>query len=222
MKCKYCGKSFASERTLAVHMCPKKQRFTEKDLTHVRLGLRAYQMFYELSTNATKIKTFEEFANSQYYTAFVKYGRKLAKEDLLHPEKYTEWCIKNSVKLKLWTSDSTYNRYLNQYVKKEPALKAIERTILTMTEWAKEHNTDLQNYFKDVTTPLAVFHIKAGKISPWLMFLTESGQGLWTKFNKEQIEMIKEIADPVFWRDLFRKNPEEVEAVQEISEKANI
>ena len=179
-------------------------------------------MFYELSTNATKIKTFDDFANSQYYMSFVKYGRKLAKEDLLHPEKYTEYCIKNSVKLKLWTSDTTYTKYLNQYVKKEPALKAIERTILTMTEWGKEHNTDLQNYFKQVTTPLAVFHIKAGKISPWLRFLTESGQGLWTKFNKEQIDMIKDIADPVFWRDLFRKNPEEVQTVQEIGEQANI
>ena len=113
-------------------------------------------------------------------------------------------------------------KYLNQYVKKEPALKAIERTILTMTEWGKEHNTDLQNYFKQVTTPLAVYHIKAGKISPWLMFLTESGHGRWTKFNKEQIDMIKDIADPVFWRDLFRKNPEEVQTVQEISEQANI
>ena len=47
MKCKYCGKNFTSERTLAVHMCPKKQRFNEKDLSHVRMGLRAFQMFYE-------------------------------------------------------------------------------------------------------------------------------------------------------------------------------
>ena len=34
--------------------------------------------------------------------------------------------------------------------------------------------------------------------------------------------MIKDIADPVFWRDLFRKNPEEVQTVQEIGEQANI
>lgn len=222
MKCKYCGKNFTSERTLAVHMCPKKQRFNEKDLSHVRMGLRAFQMFYEMSTNATKIKTFEEFANSQYYTAFVKFGRKLAKEDLLYPEKYTEWCIKNSIKLKNWSSDSNYNTYLREYVKKEPAQKAMERTILTMEEWAKEHNTNLQEYFRQVTTPLAVYHIRGGKISPWMMFLTESGQELWTKFTGEQIDMIKEIADPVFWRDLFRKNPSEVEIVQDIGEQVGL
>ena len=55
--CKWCEKSFRSERTLSAHMCVKKRRFADKDLTHVRLGYRVFQMFYELNTTASKSKT---------------------------------------------------------------------------------------------------------------------------------------------------------------------
>ena len=41
-----------SERTLAAHMCIKKRRWADKDLTHTRLGYRVFQMFYEMNTTA--------------------------------------------------------------------------------------------------------------------------------------------------------------------------
>ena len=34
---------------------------------------------------------------------------------------------------------------------------------------------------------LAIHHIRGGKISPWLIFLSESGQDLWGGLNDEQI-----------------------------------
>ena len=73
--CKWCGKNFKSERTLGVHMCVKKRRFADKEMTHVRLGYRVFQMFYELNTAASKSKSIEDFITSQYYEGFVKFGR---------------------------------------------------------------------------------------------------------------------------------------------------
>ena len=65
-KCKWCEKTFRSERTLAAHMCPRKRRWADKDMTHVRLGYRVFQMFYELNTTVSKPKTMEDFIRSQY------------------------------------------------------------------------------------------------------------------------------------------------------------
>ena len=73
--CKWCGKTFMSERTLAAHMCIKKRRWADKDLTHIRLGYRVFQMFYELNTTASKPKSMEDFIKSQYYEGFTKFGR---------------------------------------------------------------------------------------------------------------------------------------------------
>ena len=43
-KCKWCEKSFMSERTSAP-MCIKKRRWADKDLTHIRLGFRVFKCF---------------------------------------------------------------------------------------------------------------------------------------------------------------------------------
>ena len=104
--CKYCGREFTSERTINVHMCSQKRRFVDKDLSHVRLGFRTYQKFYEMNMQNAKTKTYEEFATSKYYAGFVKFGRKMVNEELLEPENYAEYLIRESVKLSDWTKDS--------------------------------------------------------------------------------------------------------------------
>ena len=71
----------------------KKRRNADKDMTHVRLGYRVYQMFYELNTAASKTKSMDEFINSQYYEGFVKFGRSCIRNEYLEPEKFAEWLI---------------------------------------------------------------------------------------------------------------------------------
>ena len=222
LTCAYCGKTFMSERTLSAHMCVQKRRHTDKDLTHVRLAFRTYQKFYEINMHNAKTKTYEEFAESKYYAGFVKFGRKMVKEDLLEPENYAEYLIRESVALKDWSKDAVYDIYLKQLIKKEPAQRGIERSIKCMESWAKEKNNTWNNYFKEVTPQLAIHHIRGGKVSPWLVFLSESGQDLWANLNEEQINLIKDIADPIFWRRIFLKNPEEVNLVQDIVEASNL
>ncbi len=75
LTCKWCEKSFRTERTLSAHMCPRKRRWADKDMTHVRLAHRTFQIFYEINTNSTKSKTQEDFIRSEYYEGFTKFGR---------------------------------------------------------------------------------------------------------------------------------------------------
>jgi len=220
--CKWCEKTFMSERTLSAHMCIKKRRWADKDLTHTRLAYRVFQMFYELNTTATKPKTHEDFIKSQYYEGFVKFGRSCITNEYLNPEKFAEWLIKNGKKLADWSKDKLYDEYLLTYVKKEPGMKALERTIIYLAEWAKEHNTDWQEYFKQVTTPRAVYDLRSAKISPWMLYLCDSGDELLTRFSDEQVKMIEHIIDATFWMKLFANNKEEVGEVKKACEMAGI
>lgn len=222
MECKWCNKSFSSERTLSAHMCVKKRRWADKDLSHTRLGHRAFQMFYEMNTSATKTKTVEDFIRSQYYEAFVKFGRACKLNEWLDPERYTEWLIKTGVKLKDWPSDKQYEKYLREYLKKEPGLKALERTIIYLAKWSKESNEDWQDYFIKVSTPRAVYDIRSAKISPWVLYLSNTGDQLLTRLSSEQVEMIKELIDPPFWMKVFKTSSEEVNTIKQACKDANI
>ena len=220
--CKWCGKNFKSERTLGVHMCVKKRRNADKEMTHVRLGYRVYQMFYELNTSASKSKSMEDFITSQYYEGFVKFGRSCVRNEYLAPEQFAEWLIKSGKKLKDWASDALYDEYLLEYVKKESGMRALERNIIYLSKWGDEHSQPWQAYFGSVSPSRAAYDIRSAKISPWLLYLSNTGDQLLTRFNDEQIKMIEHIIDTTFWMQLFKKNKEEVKAIQETCHAAGI
>ena len=222
MKCKWCGKEFTSERTLAAHMCVKKRRWADKDMSHIRLGHRAFQMFYEMNTSTKQPKSMEDFIMSQYYEGFTKFGRSCMTNEWLQPEKYTEWLIKNGVKLKQWTSDRQYDKFVKDYCRKEPGLKALERTIVYLAKWSEENDKDLQTYFKEVSPSRAVHDIRAAKISPWVIYLSQTGNDLLARFNDEQVKMIEEMIDPPFWMKLFTTSKEEVKEIKQMCKDANI
>lgn len=220
--CKWCGKNFKSERTLSVHMCVKKRRYADKDMTHVRLGYRVFQMFYELNTTVSKSKSIEDFITSQYYEGFVKFGRSCVRNEYLEPEKFAEWLIKNGKKLKDWCSDAIYDEFLLEYVKKESGMRALERNIIYLSKWAEENECMWQEYFTKVSPSRAVYDIRSAKISPWLLYLSNTGDQLLHNLNSEQVKMIQHIIDAPFWMQLFTKNKEEVREIKKTCEIAGI
>lgn len=220
--CKWCEKTFASERTLAAHMCVKKRRWADKDLTHIRLGFRVFQMFYELNTTASKPKTIEDFIRSQYYEGFTKFGRSCLVNEYLKPEQFAEWLIKNGKKLADWSKDKLYDEYLLEYVKKEPGMKALERSIIYLNSWSEETDNNWNEYFTKVTAPRAVHDLRSAKISPWLLYLSETGDQLLEKFSDEQVKMIQQIIDATFWMKVFAQNKEEVKEIKNTCKVANL
>ena len=119
-------------------------------------------------------------------------------------------------------NNSLYDEFLLTYVKKEPGLKALERTIIYFNKWSEESQNDWQDYFKAVTPARAVHDIRSAKISPWVIYLSKTGDELLKKFNDEQVEMIKDFIDPPFWMKLFANNKEEVKEIKLACEEANI
>ena len=55
-----------------MHVCEPKRRYQERDEVGVQIGLQSYMRFYEITQGSAKLKTFDDFAESPYYRAFVK------------------------------------------------------------------------------------------------------------------------------------------------------
>lgn len=221
LTCKWCNKPFSNERRFTIHLCPKKKRWADRDATHIRLGYRVYQKFYSMTTNG-RDRTHEDFIHSPYYEGFVKFGRCCVVNQYNEPERFCEWLIRNSIKLDDWCKNDVYDRYLLEFVQKEPGLRALERTIIYMSEWAEETSTNWQDYFIMVTTPRAVHDIRSGRVSPWVLYLSNTGDQLLTRMSDEQVRMIERVIDAQFWLKMFAKHNEEVQEIRHACEIAGL
>ena len=221
-KCEHCGKLFAKEKTLVVHICEQKRRHLSKDEKHVKFGLLTFQRFYELTQKAKKPKTFEEFASSSFYTAFVKFGSFMSNTNPIYPDRFIDFVIKSGVKLDHWCRDELYDKYISELIKIEPADGAIQRTIQTMIDWGETNKSPWEHYFAYVNTNRATHDIKEGLISPWVLLNSKAGKEMLKGMNDEQLAIVGPVIDPQFWKRRFNSLPADVVLVKDVIKEAKI
>ena len=212
-ECKYCNTKFHKEHTLTIHMCVKKRRHMEIDTPASRYGHRAFQRFYDLTMAAKKPKTAQEFIDSPYYIDFVKFGNHIANLKPVYPEKFIDFVIKNSVNLKDWTKDFVYDTYIEDLVKKEPADAATERTISEIITWTEANRVSFSQFFHRISANEVSYMIRTGKVSPWVLYLCDSGGKLLGTFNEDHGKMVGAIIDPGFWMKKFKNNSDDVDYI---------
>ena len=220
--CEYCGSGYVREKTLAAHMCEKKRRALQKDEKRVRYGFYTFQRFYKLSAGSKRDKTYDEFCASPYYNAFVKFGSFLNNVRPLYPEKYIDYVVTSGVKLDHWARDELYEKYVLEFILKEDVSTALERSVNTMMEWAEDKTAPWNHYFYYVSLNRAVWDIKDGKVSPWLILNCKSGKEMLSKFNDEQLELVYHVIKPEHWAMRFKRNPSDVALVRDIVKESNL
>ena len=223
--CKYCEKPFRKETTLLAHLCEAKRRHNQRDETGVQWGLKAYLRFYEFSQGSAKLKSYEDFAKSPYYNAFVKFGRHCVNIRCINFANFTDWLLKNNKKLDNWCSDKLYTEWLPEYLKREATQDALERALKEMTEYAEDH-PDLKNgftdYFRYGNSNRICFHISSGRISPWIIYNCGSGIEFLEGLNEEQVLIVMPWIDPDFWQQRFKDYLADAEWVKDILQKAGL
>lgn len=221
-KCEYCQKLFAKEKTLVVHICEQKRRHINRNEKHVQAGLLTFQKFYDFAQKGKSKKTFDDFVDSPYYTAFVKFGSFLVNTNPIYPEMFIDYVIKSGIKIDHWCRDELYDNYIGELIKNEPADGAIQRSITTMMDWADKNNAPWEHYFAYVNLNRATHDIKEGLISPWLVLNTKSGKEMLQRMNDEQLEIIGVVIDPQYWMRKFKSLPADIELIKDIVKEAKI
>lgn len=224
-KCRYCEKDFRKESTLAAHLCEQKRRWQQEKETGVQLGLRAYLRFYELTQGSAKLKSYEDFVNSPYYNAFVKFGRHMVGVRGINSQHFTDWLLKNNKKIDQWCKDSFYEQWLHEYLKKESPQDALERALKEMQDYADTH-PELKNgfldYFRYGNSNRVCHHIVTGRISPWIVYNCDSGVEFLDKLDQGQVAMILTWIDPDFWQRKFKDYVADTEWCKHVLEQAGL
>jgi len=221
--CPHCGSGFTREKTLVVHLCEQKRRALAKTEKHVILGFDTYCRFYKRNVqSAKKEQTYEDFAKSPYYNAFVKFGSFVSNVNPLYPDRFIDYIVTSGVKLDHWCRDELYDKYVIDLARTETVETALQRTINHMMSWAEANNSQWNHYFHYVSLSRACYDIKDGKVSPWLVLNSPSGKAMIKKFNDEQLTAVTAIMDIPFWLNKFKKLPADTELVKQVVKESNL
>ena len=152
-QCQFCGTLFAREQTLFSHPCERKRRHLQRDDRWVKLAFSIFERSYRLLRLGQSRKTalcYDDFADSQFYSGFVRFARYLAEQDVTNVEQFNDWLIKEEVKLDDWCRPEVYERYLKHVVETEPVAVAVERNVLFMERWASETGENYADFFRRI------------------------------------------------------------------------
>jgi hypothetical protein len=220
-QCKFCNKSFTRERTLSSHMCEKKRRWMCKDDPDSRIAFSVWIDFMKyVSPNTKKAKTVDDFIRSADYIGFVKFANYLIELRPLESDKFTHWLFKMGVRLTDWTKPGTYQLYVQEAAKKETAERALERTILAMTEWGDKTGNRWQTFFDSVAPATALNMVTMGRISPWIIYSTEAAQRLLDRMEPGQIDTIAKHVDTKWWIKKIKQDMKQVQWMNTILTQA--
>lgn len=220
--CQFCSSGYTKESTLTVHMCEQKRRHLAKDEKHVLIGYQTYVRFYQLSQNSKTEKTYEDFSRSPYYNAFVKFGSFVSNVNPLYPDKFINYVVRSGVKLDHWCRDELYEKYVLELIHTESVETALERSLMHMQAWANDNNSLWNHYFKYVSTNRAVYDIKDGKVSPWIILNCKTGKEMLTNFRDDQLSAISSIIDPQVWVKKFKNQTFDLDLVKSVVKEADL
>ena len=211
--CPYCKKGYTQEKKFIGHICQQKKRMYERDTKPALLAFHAFSLFWKMSYRTDA--TYEKFAKSNLYDAFLRFGKYIIDVDAISPKDYIEYMIKSSVPIDRWCRDAEYEKYVRNHTMKETPLRAFERTALLMEEWGVIHKENWRRFFIEISAGLAVQWIRSGRISPWVILNCKTGQDLIRSLTDEQLELVSEALNTKLWQGKFSRFPSEVKEIQE-------
>ena len=218
--CQYCKKDFTKETSLAVHSCEPRLRRQAQHEPGVRLGFHSYIKFYELTQGSAKLKTYDDFCESPYYRAFVKFGRYCVDVKAINPEQFTKWVLKQNKKIDHWCKDTVYTEYLIDYLRVENINDALARAMEFGIGWAEQSGHPAEDCLRYGNTNAMVYAITAGRVSPWVLYNCESGQKFLSELDATQIAMVWPYIDSEVWMKKFSDYVADQEYVREMLQKA--
>jgi len=219
-RCQYCDKIFQRETSLAVHVCEQKRRWQDRNDVAVQMALQAYLRFYEVTQGSSRLKTFDDFARSPYYRAFVKFARYMQSVRAVNPARFIDWVIRNNIKIDHWARDSTYTQYLKSYIFLEAAEDALARGIEAALDWQETTGHPAQHYLCFGNPGTICHDISAGRVTGWVLYNSPSGHDFLDRLQQDQIRMIWDYIDTDAWARKFKDYPADVEYVKEMLTKA--
>lgn len=218
--CEFCKREFLKEKTTFSHICEGKHRWAERDKQGPRIGFQAWLQFYAKNSMGKKNRTQQEFIKSAYYTAFIKFGTYCAGVNVINVSRYTDWLLKEQIRIDSWNQDTNYTKFLIEYMRVEDPMDAIARSIETTIKLAEVEKIQSCDYLRYTNPNKVCYAISSGKLSPWMLYQSDSGTQFLSTLNQDHVKMILDYIAPEQWAIKFKRDPEAAKQVKGLLKQA--
>ncbi len=218
--CEFCKREFLKESTTLRHVCETKRRWLDKDNHGNRIAFQCWLDFYKKNTSKRKNLAHEDFIKNPYYIAFVKFGNYCVSINAINIPRFIDWLLKNQTKIDNWCSDSTYTKYLVEYLRYEDAFDAIHRSVGNCINLAEDAGIQPQDILRYGNVNKICYAITAGKISPWLLYQSNSGTHFLDTLNEGHVKLIIDYINPEQWAIKFKRDADLTKRVKDTLSEA--
>jgi hypothetical protein len=175
-----------------------------------KLAHKLWIMSFKSGRKKFDYKTFSGHRDYKFYMGFAEFCTKV---NVLDPEKYMDWCIKEGIiRAKLVQSENTYARFVKHFIAHEEPIEAVERS----RNFIKGISN---NYFETVQPGSFLTSIEAGRISPWLYLLYWNSNAILKRMNEDHKNLLRKIIDPSVWSMRQRMNENVCNEIKKILKK---
>jgi hypothetical protein len=121
----------------------------------------------------------------------------------INPRQFTEWLLKHNKKIDNWGSDKIYTEYLLDYLKVEAVADALARAVEFSIDWSEQHSASPHDCLRYGSTHAMCHAVTTGRVSPWVIYNSESGQKFLGELTADQVSMIWPYIDSDVWQKRF-------------------
>jgi hypothetical protein len=214
--CEFCNRGFIRENTFLKHICEQKRRWLDKDKPGNRIGFNAWKTYFQRHHPNKKNTEYKDFLKNSYYNAFLKFGNYCVDVDVIDTFSFFNYLLSNRVPIDSWASDITYTKYLVEYLVLEDALDAVKRSVNHLIDLSNKENILLSDVFKYINSNKLCYDILKGKISPWVLYQSETGKVFLSNLNPNQTSLIFDYIDPKKWNIKFKREDDVISEVKHI------
>ena len=192
-KCEFCSRVFQQFFRLSEHT--QNCEFYKRTSTqHTEEGITAHKLWsITFKDTARKKYDYATFIKHREYKFFMDFAAFCCKINVLDAEKYMDWCIKERIKPKLWSSEFTYERFVKHFLIHEEPVDAVLRSV----NFINHQNID--NFFATVHPGTFLTNIETGRISPWLYLLYWDSNAILSRMNEDHKKRLQMIINPSAW-----------------------
>jgi hypothetical protein len=128
--------------------------------------------------------------------------------------------LKNNKKIDHWCKDTTYTAYLIDYLQVEDVGDALSRAIEYSITWHDKTEHPAKDVLRYGNVNANLQAIVAGRLSPWVLYASDSGQKFLSDLTGDQVAIIWQYIDTTNWQKIIHKRSDDHEYAQDILRQA--
>lgn len=207
------------EKSFLSHICEYKFRWQERDKRANQLAFQCWLEFYRKNA-APKDRTYLDFIKSPYYGAFVRFSTYCMDVKVIDVLRYCDWLLNEKISIDQWAKDTNYDKFLVHHLRTEHHMDAIARSIETTIDLATQESIQAKDVFRYGNKNRICHEITKGKISPWMLYHSDSGFQFLESLEAPLQHLIFDYINPEQWAIKFKRYSIEVAETRELMKQA--